>query len=59
MASLYEDLLNEKPKVKKKKKRNREIRNARDGEKYELDEEDKLLTPEEVKAKRLKRQSKE
>lgn len=59
MTSLYEDLLNEKPKVWLRAKRNREIRNARDGEKYELDEEDKLLTPEEVKAKRLKRQLKE
>lgn len=56
---LYEDLLNEKPKVWLRAKRNRELRKERSGQIVEVDEEDKLLTPDEVKAKRLKRQLKE
>ncbi len=56
---LYEDLLNEKPKVWLRAKRNRLLRKERSGQTVEVDEEDKLLTPEEVKAKRLKRQLKE
>lgn len=56
---LYEDLLNEKPKVWLRAKRNRELRKEKSGQTVEVDEGDKLLTPEEVKAKRLKRQLKE
>ena len=40
-------------------KRNRELRKEKSGQTVEVDEEDKLLTPDEVKAKRLKRQLKE
>ena len=56
---LYEDLLNEKPKVWLRAKRNREIRKERSGQSIEVPEEDRLLTPEEIKKKRLKRQLKE
>lgn len=56
---LYEDLLNEKPKVWLRAKRNRELRKEKGGQTVEVDEGDKLLTPEEIKAKRLKRQLKE
>lgn len=56
---LYEDLLNEKPKVWLRAKRNRELRKEKNGQTVEVDEEDGLLTPEEIKAKRLKRQLKE
>ena len=54
---LYEDLIQEKPKSWLRAKRNREIRKER--KEVELSEEDRLLTPEEIKAKRLKRQQKE
>lgn len=56
---LYEDLLNEKPKVWLRAKRNRELRKERSGQSVEVPEEDRLLTPEEIKKKRLKRQLKE
>jgi hypothetical protein len=40
-------------------KRNRELRKERSGQSVEVPEEDRLLTPEEIKKKRLKRQLKE
>lgn len=59
MTSLYEDLLQEKPKVWLRAKRNRELRLEWNGRKVEIDEEDKLLTPEEIKRRRYKRQVRE
>lgn len=56
---LYEELLQTAPKEGLRVKRNREIRKERASIEEQVNEEDRLLTVEEVKALRLKRQRKE